>query len=168
MKNALIAAENPSDYNAWAEIGLGGIIAHNNWLGIGRAQCWACHGMEHELSAYNDIAHGAGLAVLTPAWMKYVYKENINMFVQFATKVMGVDASFRDPDAIVAEAIARLQAFYTKLGLAQSLSDLNIPESAFEDMAKKATNAFFGEENPIGGLKRLNWQDVVEIFKLCK
>lgn len=168
MKNALIVAEDMSNYDAWAEVGLGGIIAHNNWLGIGRAQDWACHGMEHELSAYNDIAHGAGLAVLTPAWMKYVYKENINMFVQFAVNVMGVSQSFRDPDAIVLEGIARLEDFYKKIGLVLTLSELNIPESAFEDMAKKATRAYFGEESGTGNFKKLMWQDVVEIFKLCK
>ncbi|MDR0273734.1 MAG: iron-containing alcohol dehydrogenase [Clostridiales bacterium] len=168
MKNALIAASDPKNYEAWSEIGLGGIIAHNNWLGIGRSQDWACHGMEHELSAYNDVAHGAGLAVLTPAWMKYVYKENINMFVQFAVNVMGVDSSFRDPDAIISEGIARLEEFYKKLGLPQKLSELSIPESAFEDMAKKATNAFFGDERGTGNFKRLMWQDVVEIYKLCK
>jgi alcohol dehydrogenase YqhD (iron-dependent ADH family) len=167
MKNALIAAENPTSYEAWAEIGLGGIIAHNNWLGIGRAQCWACHEMEHELSAYNDIAHGAGLAILTPAWIKYVYKENIPMFVQFATKVMGVDGSFRDPEAIILEGIRRLEDFYAKLGLPATLSAVNIPESAFEEMAKKATGEFFGKENGLGGLKRLNWQDVVNIYKIC-
>ncbi|MCL2224306.1 MAG: iron-containing alcohol dehydrogenase [Defluviitaleaceae bacterium] len=168
MKNAIVAAEDPTNYEAWAEIGLGGIIAHNNWLGIGRSQCWGCHGMEHELSAYNDVAHGAGLAVLTPAWMKYVYKENINMFVQFAVNVMGVQGSFRDPDAIILEGISRLQDFYKKIGLPQTLNELNIPESAFEDMAKKATGAFFGEEHGVGNFKRLKWQDVVEIYKLCK
>lgn len=168
MKNALIAEKKPDNYEAWAEIGLGGIVAHNNWLGTGRAQDWACHAMEHELSAYNDVAHGAGLAVLTPAWMKYVYKENINMFVQFAVNVMGVDSSFRDPEAIVKEGIARLEDFYKKIGLALTLSELNIGEDAFEEMAKKATGKFFGEERGIGGLKRLMWQDVVEVYKLCK
>jgi hypothetical protein len=168
MKNALIAAKDPSNYDAWAEIGLGGIIAHNGWFGIGREQDWACHGMEHELSAYNDIAHGAGLAVLTPAWMKYVYKENISMFVQFAVNVMGVQGSFRDPEAIVLEGISRLEEFYKKLGLAQTLSELKIGEDAFEDMAKKATGAYFGNETGRGSFKQLMWQDVVEIFKLCK
>jgi len=168
MKNAVIAYDNPENYEAWAEVGLGGIIAHNNWLGIGRAQDWACHGMEHELSAYNDVAHGAGLAVLTPAWMKYVYKENINMFVQFAVNVMGVDASYRDPDAIVTEGIARLQTFYRRIGLAQTLTELKIGEDAFEAMAQKATGKFFGEEKGIGNFKRLMWQDVVNIYKLCK
>ncbi|MCL1845290.1 MAG: iron-containing alcohol dehydrogenase [Defluviitaleaceae bacterium] len=168
MKNALLCAEDMSDYDAWAEVGLGGIIAHNGWLGIGRAQDWACHGMEHELSAYNDVAHGAGLAVLTPAWMKYVYKENINMFVQFAVNVMGVTQSFREPDEIVLEGISRLEEFYKKIGLVLTLSELNIQEPAFEDMAKKATGAYFGDEHGIGGFKKLMWQDVVNIFKLCK
>ena len=168
MKNALIVAEDMSNYDAWAEIGLGGIIAHNNWLGIGRGQDWACHRMEHELTAYNDVAHGAGLAILTPAWMKYVYRENINMFVQFAVNVMGVQSSFRDPDAIVKEGIRRLQAFYEKLGLPQTLSAINIHEDAFEDMARKATREFFGKESSLGGVKKLLWQDVLEIYKLCK
>ncbi|MCL2357603.1 MAG: iron-containing alcohol dehydrogenase [Defluviitaleaceae bacterium] len=168
MKNALLCAKDMSNYEAWAEVGLGGIIAHNNWLGIGRVQDWACHGMEHELSAFNDVAHGAGLAVLTPAWMKYVYKENINMFVQFAVNVMGVSQSFRDPDAIVLEGISRLEQFYKKIGLSLTLSELDIPESAFEDMAKKATGAFFGNEHGIGNFKKLMWQDVVEIYRLCK
>jgi len=168
MKNALIVTKDPGNYDAWAEIGLGGILAHNNWLGIGRAQDWACHGMEHELSAYNDIAHGAGLAVLTPAWMKYVYKENLNMFVQFAVNVMGVSQSFREPESIIEEGIARLEDFYRKMGMSLSLAELGIPESAFEDMAKKATGEYFGAENGIGGVKKLLWQDVVAIFKLCK
>jgi len=168
MANALIAVKDPANYEAWAEIGLAGIIAHNNWLGIGRAQDWASHEIEHELSAYNDIAHGAGLAVVTPAWMKYVYKDNINMFVQFAVNVMGVEASYRQPEAIIEEGIARLEEFYKKLGLVLTLSELEIKEDAFEEMAKKATGEFFGKEHGLGGLKRLMWQDVMAIFNLCK
>ena len=168
MKNALIVSKEPTNYDAWADLGLGGIIAHNGWLGIGRAQDWACHDMEHELSAYNDVAHGAGLAVLTPAWMKYVYKDNIYMFVQFAVNIMGVDQSYRDPEAKVLEGIRRLEDFFKKIGLPRTLSDLNIPESAFENMAKKATGAYFNNEHGLGGIKKLKWQDVVEIYKLCK
>ena len=168
MKNAEILLNDYTNYEAWAEVGLGGIIAHNNWLGIGRQQDWASHNIEHELSAYNDVAHGAGLAVVTPAWMKYVCKENMGMFVQFAVNVMGVDGSFREPEAIVADGIAKLEAFYRKLGLGLTLRELGIDEDAFEDMAKKATGAYFGEERGLGSFKTLVWQDVVEIFRLCK
>jgi alcohol dehydrogenase YqhD (iron-dependent ADH family) len=89
MRNAAIVSLNPKNYDAWAEIGFSGSLAHNGFLGLGREQDWACHGMEHQLSAFYDIAHGAGLAVLTPGWMRYVYKDNIDMFVQFAVNVMG-------------------------------------------------------------------------------
>lgn len=97
MKNAPIALDDPQNYDAWAELGFSGTVAHNGLVGMGREQDWACHGMEHELSAIYDVAHGAGLAVLTPGWMQYVYKDNINMFVQFAVNVMGVEGSYRIP-----------------------------------------------------------------------
>ncbi len=168
MKNALLVSQNPENYDAWCQVGFGGTIAHNDILGLGRAQDWACHDMEHELSAIYDIAHGAGLAILTPAWMQYVYKTNINMFVQFAVNVMGVEDSYRAPDAIVTEGIARLREFYKKMGLPATLTEIGIEESKFELMAKKATGEAYGKEHSIGGLKKLNWQDVQEIYKLAK
>ncbi len=168
MKNALIVNEKPQDYNAWCEVGFGGTVAHNGLVGMGREQDWACHNMEHELSAVYDVAHGAGLAVLTPAWMQYVYKDNVNMFVQFAVNVMGVSSSYRDPGAIVQEGIARLREFFKKMGLPSTLQELGIDESKLELMAKKSTGAAFGNESPIGGLKKLYWQDVLAIYRLAK
>jgi len=168
MKNAPTVLADNQNYDAWCEVGFGGTVAHNGLVGMGREQDWACHGMEHELSAIYDISHGAGLAVLTPAWIQYVYKDNINMFVQFAVNVMGVEASYRDPDAIVQEAISRLREFFQKMGLPATLMELGIDESQLELMAKKATGAAFGGEKPIGGLKKLYWQDVLEIYKLAQ
>jgi alcohol dehydrogenase YqhD (iron-dependent ADH family) len=95
--------------------------------------------MEYELSAIYDVAHGAGLAVLTPGWMQYVYKDNINMFVQFAVNVMGVEGSYRDPDEVVMEGIDRLRGFFGRLGLPATLADLGIGGDRLEEMAKKAT-----------------------------
>ena len=168
MRNALLAKENMSDYNAWSELGFAGTVAHNSLLGMGREQDWGCHDMEHELSAIYDVPHGAGLAVVTPGWMQYVYKDNINMFVQFAVNVMGVEGSFRDPDAIVQEGIQRLKEFFAKLGLPGTLRDLGIGEDRLEEMAKKATKEAFGKESPLGGFKKLYWQDVLAIYKLVK
>lgn len=166
MKNALLVSADPRNYDAWCQVGFGGTVAHNDLLGLGRAQDWACHGMEHELSAIYDVAHGAGLAVLTPSWMKYVYKTNINMFVQFAVNVMGVEGSYRDPDAIVLEGIARLRGFFVKMGLPSTLSELGIGKDKLELMARKASGEAYGAEHPLGGLKKLYWQDVLEIYKL--
>ena len=166
MKNALLAHRDMKDYNAWAELGFAGTIAHNGIVGVGRAQDWACHMMEHELSAIYDVAHGAGLAVLTPGWMQYVYKDNIEMFVQFAVNVMGVEGSFRDPEAIILEGIDRLREFFRKVGLPASLGDMGIGGDRLEEMAKKASREAYGKERPLGGLKKLYWQDILEIFKI--
>ncbi len=168
MKNALLLRKNPKDYNAWAEIVFGGYVAHKGILGVGRSQDWACHGIEHELSALYDVAHGAGLAVVTPVWMEHVYKTNVPMFVQFAVNVMGVDGSFRDPEGIVQEGLDRLREFYSKMGLPSTLAGLGIDEDQLELMAKKATKIAFGAESPLGGLKKLYWQDVLSIYTRCK
>lgn len=165
MRNAPIAYENMHDYDAWAELGFAGTVAHNGLVGMGREQDWACHNMEHELSAVYDVAHGAGLAVLTPGWMEYVYPDNISMFVQFAVNVMGVQGSLREPDAIVREGIDRLRRFFRRLGLPGTLSELGIGEDRLEEMAKKSTGAAFGSETPLGGLKKLAWQDVLAIYQ---
>ncbi|MDR1060194.1 MAG: iron-containing alcohol dehydrogenase [Clostridiales bacterium] len=168
MRNALLASRDMRDYDAWAELGFAGTVAHNGLVGMGREQDWACHGMEHELSAIYDVAHGAGLATLTPGWMEYVWKDNAGMFVQFAVNVMGVEGSYRDSEAIIREGIARLREFFGKLGLSATLSGLGIGEDRLEEMAKKATGAAFGDEQPIGGLKKLHWQDVLAIYRLVK
>jgi len=168
MKNAPIVLEDPQNYEAWCELGFGGTVAHNGLVGMGREQDWACHVMEHELSAIYDVTHGTGLAVLTPGWMEYVHGDNPNMFVQFAVNVMGVQGSYRDPEALIQEGIDRLRRFYSRMGLPATLTELGIPGDRLEEMAKKATSAAFGSENPIGGLKKLYWQDVLEIYKRVK
>ncbi|MHC1785505.1 MAG: iron-containing alcohol dehydrogenase [Christensenellales bacterium] len=168
IKNAPKLMQDPKDYDSWAEIGFSGTVAHNGLVGMGREQDWACHGIEHELSAHYDVAHGAGLAVLTPAWMQYVHATNPDMFVQFAVNVMGVEGSFRDQEAIIQEGIARLRQFYRVMGLPQTLRELGIDSGKLTEMAQKATGFAFGTEDPIGGLKKLNWQDVEQIYLLCK
>lgn len=169
IKNAPLVMEDQKNYDAWCEIGFSGTIAHNGLVGMGREQDWACHMLEHELSAIYDVAHGAGLAVLTPAWMQYVYKTNVNMFVQFAVNVMGVQGSFREPEAIALEGIRRLSVFFRQLGLPSTLGELGIDGENLELMAKKATGVAYGlPERPIGGLKKLAWQDSLAIYQLAQ
>ena len=98
MKNALIVMEEPDNYDARAELMWAGTLAHNGLVGTGRIGDWASHAIEHELSAMYDVAHGAGLAVVFPAWMKYVYKHNVNRFAQFAVNVFNVDYDFANPE----------------------------------------------------------------------
>ncbi len=168
MRNAPKLLKNPKDYDAWAEIGFAGTVAHNGLVGMGREQDWACHNMEHELSAVYDVAHGAGLAMLTPAWMRYVYKDNPAMFLQFAVRVMGVEGSFRQQDDLIEDAIDKLSDFYRLMGLPQTLEELGVAEDQLETMAKKSTGEAFGKETPLGNFKKLKWQDVLNIYNLCK
>lgn len=167
MRNGSIIINDNKNYDAWAEIALSGNIAHNGLLGLGREQDWASHKIEHELSAIYDVAHGAGLSVITPAWMKYVYKENMPMFEQFAINVMGVESGAKSQEEIINEGIEKLKSFYKKLELPTSLKELNIDDSNLDLMAKKSTNFNDGKEVLIGGLKKLNWEDVLAIYNLA-
>jgi alcohol dehydrogenase YqhD (iron-dependent ADH family) len=167
IHNAPSLMENPKDYDAWAEIGFSAILAHNGLLGMGREEDWASHRIEHQLSAVYDIAHGAGLAAVTPFWMKYVYRDNVGMFAQFAANVMGVPL-YRDAEGMALAGIARLRAFFSGLGLPGTLRELGIDSANFEFMAKNATGAAFGAEKPLGGLKKLLWQDVAEIYRMAE
>ena len=90
MKNAYIILEKPKDYDARAELMWLGLLGMNGILAQGRIEDWASHMIEHEISGiYDTVAHGAGLSIVTPAWMKYVYKQDINKFAQFAIRVFG-------------------------------------------------------------------------------
>ena len=167
MKHARRLRASPQDADAWAQIVFSGYVAHKGLLGLGRQQDWACHGMEHELSALYDVAHGAGLAVLTPAWMEYVFRDNVPLFVQFAVNVMGVEGGFREPEAVAQEGIRRLRGFYEEMGLPSTLEGLGIGADKLELMAKKATKIAFGAQRPLGGLRKLGWQDVLAIYRVC-
>jgi len=152
--------ENPCDYEGRAEIMWAGALAHNGLLGTGRNGDWGSHMIEHELSGIYDVAHGAGLAVLFPAWMEYVYKEDLNRFVQYAVRVWGVDDCFGEPQRIALAGIARTKDFFRRIGLPVSLGDMHIGADRLEEMAEKAT-----QKGPVGNFKKLEKADVLEILK---
>ena len=103
--------DNPKDYDAWAEVMWAGTIAHNNLLNTGRTGDWASHDIEHEISGIYDIAHGAGLAIVFPAWMKYVYKHDINRFAKWASNVWNIDYDFFDAEKTVLKGIESYELF---------------------------------------------------------
>ncbi|MFA6984501.1 MAG: iron-containing alcohol dehydrogenase, partial [Sedimentibacter sp.] len=146
IKNAPLALKNPYNYDVRAEIMWAGTVAHNGLLGTGREEDWATHDIEHEVSGIYDVAHGAGLAVLFPAWMKYVYRHDVNRFAQYATRVWNVEPDFFNLEKTALEGINRLERFYKEeLNLPITLSGLKVPDDRFEEMAEKAT-----EKGPIG------------------
>jgi len=157
-----IVLREPRSYDARAEVMWAGTVAHNDFLSCGRIADWASHNIEHELSGIYDIPHGAGLAVIIPAWMRYVYKENMNKFIQFAYRVWGVESDFNFPERAALEGILRLKAFYKENGLPVSLKELNISEKRFDEMATKCT-----EKGPVGHFKKLYKKDVLKIYQLA-
>ena len=118
------ALANPMDYQARADLMWAGTLAHNNSCGVGRRQDWASHQIEHELSAYYDCAHGAGLAVVLPAWMSYVMPSNPARFARFAVEVFDCELDPLDMERTAKEGIARLKAFFRVLGMPVTLREL--------------------------------------------
>lgn len=163
IRNTPIALREPENYDARAEIMWAGTIAHNDLLSTGRIGDWATHGIEHELSAIYDIAHGGGLAIMWAPWMTYVYKHDIERFAQFAYRVWDVEPNFRNPEKAALEGIKRLKEFFASLGIPVTLTDAGIPDDKFDEMAKKAT-----EDGPLGQFVKLYKDNVKKIYELAK
>ncbi|MDA3900255.1 MAG: iron-containing alcohol dehydrogenase [Spirochaetes bacterium] len=156
--------QNPEDYTARAEIMWAGTIAHNDMIGCGRSQDWSSHGIEHEISAIYDVAHGAGLSVVFPAWMKHVYKSNVGRFARFAHEVFNVDYDFENPESTALQGIAELEQFFRDINLPVRLSDMDIDDTNIEKMASKVTD---DGSHTIGGFKELTKSDIQNILNLA-
>jgi alcohol dehydrogenase YqhD (iron-dependent ADH family) len=155
---------DPNNYEARANIMWAGMVAHNNLVGVGRDQDWASHGIEHELSALYDVAHGAGLAVIFPAWMTYVMKQDINRFAQLAVRLWGCSMNFANPEETALEGIKRLKQFFTSIGMPISFKELGAKE---EDIPKMVEKIGLGEEGTMGSFVKLKAKDVDKIYRLA-
>lgn len=164
INNVPSALSNPKDYNAFAEIMWAGTVAHNDLLGRGRGEDWASHSIEHEISGIYDIAHGAGLAIVFPAWMKHVYKNNVDRFVQFAVRVWKVEQDFADPGKTALAGIARTELFFKNIGLPVRLSEAGINDDRYEEMAEKCVSG----GDTVGNFVKLTKKDIVNIYSLAK
>jgi len=156
--------KKPDDYASRADVMWTGCVAHNDILGTGREGDWGSHMIEHEISAIYDVAHGAGLAVVFPAWMKYVYKHNVSRFVQFASRVFNVEIDFYNPEKTALEGIRRLEMFFESIGLPVRLSQMNIKDDKISEMAEKSTQK---DSFAVGNFVKLKTSDVAEVLKLA-
>ena len=155
------------DYDARAEIMWAGTVAHNSFLDTGRIGDWASHEIEHQLSAVYDIAHGAGLAIVFPAWMEYHLRidsspETALALARYARMVWGVDGAFYDPIQAAREGIFRLKNFVRSLGLPVSFADAKLGTDRIGEMSKMAVK--FG---PVGNFRKLNAGDVEAIYRIA-
>ena len=155
---------DPNDYQARANIMWAGMIAHNNCCGVGRDQDWASHALEHELSALYDCAHGAGLAVVFPAWMEYTMHHDVMRFAQVASRVWGCPMDFQNPEVTAKAGILAFRNFLKSIGMPQSITEFGGKE---EDVSYLAHTAAYGNGNGgrLGSFVSLSEEDMVNIYQ---
>lgn len=163
-----IAVKDPTNYEARAEILAASSFGCCGLLSLGRTPSpWPCHGMEHELSAWYDITHGVGLAIITPAWMRYCLKNNPAVvapkFAQYGVNVLGLNPA--DGAAVNAEkAIEKTAEFFRSIGITQTLKDFGIDETHFDEMADHAMTTWFAGRPPYT-FAPLGREGILEILK---
>lgn len=166
VKYALIALEKPDDYEARAELMLAGSFSHNDLTSIGRfsVKKGAEHTLETQLSGKYDTSHGAGLAVVMPAWLQYLVnhgdKIHVERVAQFGEKVFGV-APDSDLKAVANEGLNRFRAWLTSIGMPITLKQLGIPVEDLDDVIK---NCNCNEDGIIVSFLDLDKKAVAEIF----
>ena len=172
MDAAEIVMEEPDNYDARATIMWASTLAHNDLAGCGlsrvptaRAGGWESHGMEHEMSAFNpEITPGAGLAVIMPAWMRYVWRENPSRFLTFGMEVFGIepiDDGYEAIEDAVTATIDELQRFFISLGMPQRMGDFGIRE---EDVDHLLGTLEQNKGSVFGGFKKLTMDDARQIY----
>lgn len=160
------AVSNPGDYAARADLMWAGMLAHNNSCGVGRDQDWASHQIEHELSAFYDCAHGAGLAAVLPAWMEFVLPHDPMRFARFAAAVFGCEADFSCPGRTAREGVSRLRAFFRELGMPVTLKELG---AKAEDIpAMIAHRAEKPEGFPFGSFVKIGPEEMASVLHLAE
>ena len=156
--------ENPNDYEARANIMWAGMLAHNNCCGVGREQDWASHDMEHELSALYDCAHGAGLAVVFPAWMEHNMHHDVMRFAQLANRVWGCSMDFQHPELTAKAGICALRNFLKSIGMPQTLGELGGKEEDIPYLARTAAHGN-GNGGTLGSFVVLKEEDMAAIYR---
>lgn len=164
IKYTPVALAEPDNYEARAQLMWTSSLALNGLVTTGKNFMWSCHYIEHELSAHYDITHGAGLAMLTPQWMRYVLSEaTVDKFYTYAVNVWNV-APGEDKFAVANAGIDATEAFFRSIGLPMSLAEFNIDDSRFAEMAAKAVEV----GNLYEAYVPLKEEAVVEILKMCR
>ena len=163
IKYCPIALKDPTNYEARANLMWASSMALNGLCGSGKPGAWTCHPIEHELSAFYDITHGVGLAIVTPRWMRYILSENtVDKFVDYAINVWKLEPK-EDKFALANEAIDLTEKFFKDGGIPMTLKEVNIDETHFDEMAKGAV-----EHGSLAyAYVPLNETDVKKILEMC-
>nr|WP_297173355.1 iron-containing alcohol dehydrogenase [uncultured Agathobaculum sp.] len=156
----------PNDYEARATLMWAGSVSHNDYTGCGRARLFPVHKLEHALSAFRDeIAHGAGLSVLFPAWAMYEMDRDIPRFAQLANRVLGVEMDFVNPARTAREGIVTLRRFFEEIGMPVHMAQLGIHPAQYETLAENTVQSVGG---PVKSYTPLDKAAIIEIYRLAE
>lgn len=165
IRNGLKAVEQPKDYDALSEIMWCGSLSHNNLTGLGRPKDFACHKLGHEIGGMFDEAHGATLSAVWGSWARYVYQLDIERFANYGKKVWKIELDKAEEAAIAA--IEKTEEFFRALDMPVSIGELSIGVQPDEVLKKMAESATKGGTVKLGCFKRLDMQDMYEIYKIA-
>ncbi len=165
MKAGVDCIENPSNYEARANMMWASSLAHNGLTECGREHQLVVHQFEHEVSGmYPQIAHGAGLAAIWCSWARYVYSANTDRWLQYAHNVWNLDIDFEHPEKTIEEAINRQEQFYSSIGMPIRLNTLGVKKEALEKLALDCSR---NKTRTLIGYKPLNYEDILAIYKMA-
>lgn len=160
---ARVVMKEPNNYEARANIMWASSLSHNNLTGCGRINSLPVHQLEHAVSGeYDNVAHGAGLAVLFPAWAKYVYTYNIPRFAQFARNVWAVNEV--DDKKAAEFGIESMTEFFKSIGMPSTLREFGINLDAIDKLTNLCT---FNNTRTVDSVIKLGSKEIKDIFKLC-
>lgn len=158
INNVRKAVVNPLDYNARANIMWASTMALNKIIAVSKEQDWEVHAIEHQLGAYTDCPHGEGLAVISLAYYRYIYKYGLDKFVRFAKNVFGAEDKLTDEETALA-GIAELENLVKELGMPTTLRELGATEDMLEKIAESSDKG--------GGYKTMEKGDILTVLKNC-
>ena len=163
-----VDADKSSFYHHFAEIMWAGSVAHNGLLGCGtEGGDWTPHRLEHELGGLFDVAHGAGISAVWGSWARYVYKNNLNRFAQFAVNIMDISPDQKGLQEIALEGIEALETFFRNIKMPTTISELGI-EVTHEQIFEMANKCSRNDTLSMGTIKTLNREDMVAILTMAR
>ena len=165
IRAARIAVKEPTNYDAQCQLMWASTIAHNDTVGVGRVQDWGSHQIEHELSAMYDVAHGAGLAVVFPAWMRYHYNKDVMRFAQFAVRVYNCEMDFQHPEQTAIKGIEAHEQWLRDIGMPTTLKELGAKAEDIPFMANKTKQT--NPDGTTGGTFHMTAKDIEAILHIA-
>lgn len=162
IRNLRAAVAGPKDYTARSNLMWDATMAENRIIKLGKKTDFECHQMEHQLGAYTDCNHGAGLAVLHPVYYRHIYRSGIAKFKKFAVNVWGIPADGKSDEEIAGAGVEALADFIKEIGMPATLQELGIDETV--DLKEIADSCAVVP----GSYKKMTHEEIFEIFQECK